>query len=188
MGRGQIEDRSPQDGGRSPQAHALFDAQPIYGLEGEDEFEDFGDVAGKRLDLGQPASKIDAQDARRSLVFLLEERRAPSLRHRRSQIGREGGEDLHAAVDQQIDALIEGPLLDIVDEERFDFALQLRVHRREERFHVGKMSEDRADTDVGPLGDLLRGRREEALSDQLEHGLDDGAPTALRSLNASIGR
>lgn len=158
MGRRQGLDRDSQDASGSSDTEALFDAKSIPGLEGEHQLDGILDLAGHRLDLGKPASEILSQDARRSLVFGLQECRSPATEGRGSDIGRERCENRRPMFDQCVEPLFESSLQFLFREERMDLLGQLFVHGCKKSFHVGKMSEDRSYANIGSLGNLLCGR------------------------------
>lgn len=176
---GEIEDRLADDDRGTPQAEPLFDAETIPGLEGKDHFDRVGGLRRSRFDLRQPTAKISAHEADRSLVFRLEKGRSPALERRTPNIGREFAVDGHATLDELIHPCFVGARLNVPDEGGIELGGELFIHGGEERFHVGEVSENRADADICALRDLLRGRRERAFSDQIEQRLNDGRSASL---------
>ena len=65
---------------------------------------------------------------------------------------------------------------------------QAIVHRRKERVHVREVAKHRPNAHVGLCGDLLGGRLQVAVPDEIQQRLNDRLAASLGSLDASIRR
>jgi len=155
----EFDNRNAYDVDGSSQTETLFHAKTVPRFEGQNQFDCISDIDGCGFDFRQPAAQVTPKHSRRTFVFFLKEMRAPALKGRGAKIGCELAEDRDATIDQRVHPFLEGPCLDVVDEKRSHLGRDLFVHGREERLHVGEMSEYGSDPDFGAFGDLLSGGR-----------------------------